>query len=468
MSISITKHSALLAVGLCALAMSAPAATITWTGLGDDISLFRTDNWDNPGGIIETNNFRGVAVPHDFVVTNDTAAVGGAGGVNGTLDLGGTGSLTVTNNATLKLGSGAVIKDGAVWVSNASSFGYIQGTLDNADFVSNWGISLTGPMHLDNGSTFEATWFSGGNGVSSLDGGSTLTIREDAPGTFNNNTVNFLDVNSKIVYSNTNRTIEDVENEHLSKFSVNGEAAIVGTNVHLFADSGTGYTSVRAIHGIVSTNKLLDDPTWATDPIGSPGQDQWRWEDPGITWETTPANDGSVQDQFDAGSVTLTNRYGITGHPEYDINTARLTAIGADWEAADFAYAATANYDPNHVIEAWYTVVITTGARTYTGTSGVGKIHDGPTRLPSGNNGMLQDNLAAAWNAPLTWNINPFSGGGIGLNSIVSIDVDFHADTSADNLNAGGSSWFTMSDSGLTCTVDLSEYFPPGYIMIIR
>ncbi len=441
------------------------AATITWTGAGDGFSLFRTDNWDNPGGVIETNNFKGVVVPHDFVVTNDAAEVGGAGGVGGMLDLGGTGSLTVSAG-TIKLGAGAIFKDGTVSI-NGSNFGYIQGTLDNADFTSNWGLSLLGPMHLINGSTLEAEWFAGGNGVSSLNGGSILTIREDTAGTYINNTVDFRDFESRIVYSNTNRTIEEVESEHLSRFTVNGEAAVADTNMYVYVDSGTGYTSVRAINGVISTHELLDDPTWIADPIGTPGDDQWRWNDPGIVWQTTAANDGSVSDQFDAGPVTLTNRYAITGHPEYDLNHARLTAIGGDWDASDFGYASTAAYDPTHVIEGWYTVVITTASRTYTGTSGTGNIHDGPTRQTYGN-GTLQENLAAAWNAPLTWSPNPFSGGGVYLTDIVSIGVTFHADTADDNLSAGGPSWFWMYDSGITCTVDLSEYNPPGFLMIIR
>jgi len=240
-----TPQSIILSASLV-LGATASAATITWTGSDDGVSLFKTTNWDNPGGAIGVSNFKGVPVAHDFVVNNSTTIVGGAGGVNGTLDLGGTGTLTVTGSK-LRLGAGAVIKDGSASIDGDSVFGYIQGTLDNADFVSSWGLSLAGAMHLTNGSTVVSTWFAGGNGVSSLDGGSILTIREDGAGTFNNNTVDFLDFNSTIVYSNVNRTIAEVTSEHLAKFRVNGAAAVVGSNILIYTDSNTGFTTVQAV-----------------------------------------------------------------------------------------------------------------------------------------------------------------------------------------------------------------------------
>ena len=229
----------------------ASADTITWTGNGNAVSLYETNNWDNPGGVITVPNFKNVPVAHDFVVNSSTDTVGGGGGVGGVLDLGGTGSLTVTdpNGGTaggeLRLGAGAILKNGTISVSG-SNFNYIQGTLDNADFTSNWGLNLAGAMHLTNGSTLEATWFANG-GTSDIGGASTLTIREDGAGSFNGTTLNFLDFDSTIVYSNTNRTIAEVSSQHLSSFTVDGEAAVVGDNVLIYTDSTTGFTTVQAI-----------------------------------------------------------------------------------------------------------------------------------------------------------------------------------------------------------------------------
>jgi VCBS repeat-containing protein len=111
------------------------AVQITWTGAGNGVSLYETNNWDN-GSVIDTANFKNVPVAHYFIVDDAAATVGGAGGVGGTLDLGGTGSLTVSNG-TFRMGATAVIRNGSAWV-NGNNFGYIQGTLDNADFYSTW------------------------------------------------------------------------------------------------------------------------------------------------------------------------------------------------------------------------------------------------------------------------------------------------------------------------------------------
>ena len=228
---------------LATLMMPALADVITWTGAGNGVSLYETNNWAG-AEVIGVSNFKGVPVAHDFVVNDGAATVGGGGGVGGTLDLDGSGSLTVSAGS-IKLAANAIFKDGTVSITG-NAFDSMQGTLDNADLSMSWGLSLLGAMHLKNGSTLVATWFAGGNGVSSLDGGSMLTIREDGAGTFNNNTVNFLDLNSTIVYSNPARTIAEVTSEHLANFTVNGDAPIVGSNIRIFTN-GSGFTSVQAI-----------------------------------------------------------------------------------------------------------------------------------------------------------------------------------------------------------------------------
>jgi hypothetical protein len=73
-----------------------------------------------------------------------------------------------------------------------------------------------------------------------------LIIREDGAGTYGSNTVDFLDFDPKIVYTNMGRKIEEVTNEHLSSFTVNGTPAVVGTNISIFTDGETGFTTVQA------------------------------------------------------------------------------------------------------------------------------------------------------------------------------------------------------------------------------
>jgi hypothetical protein len=54
-----------------------------------------------------------------------------------------------------------------------------------------------------------------------------------------------LDLDSKIVYSNLNRTIAEVESEHLSRFTVNGAPAVVGSNIKVFTEGG--FTTVQPV-----------------------------------------------------------------------------------------------------------------------------------------------------------------------------------------------------------------------------
>jgi hypothetical protein len=245
-------HKFALSIGVClTLGATASADTITWTGApgGDGVSLFQEANWDAAGGTLIGDYIpKGPGTtPHDLVVDSNNgtgnSGIGGTNGWGGTLDLANVGSITVTNG-TFRMGTTAVIKDGSANITG-SNFGYIQGTLDNADFVSNWGLNLLGSLDILNGSSVEANWFANG-GTSDIGGASTLTIREDGAGSFNSTTLNFLDFDSTIVYSNVNRTIAEVTSEHLSKFTVNGDAAVVGDNILIYTN-GSGFTTVQAV-----------------------------------------------------------------------------------------------------------------------------------------------------------------------------------------------------------------------------
>ena len=82
---------------LCAISQ---AATITWTGLGDGVSLFQEANWDAAGSTLTGDYIpKGPGTtPHDLVI-DISGNVGGTNGWNGTLDLANTGSLTVNGAA---------------------------------------------------------------------------------------------------------------------------------------------------------------------------------------------------------------------------------------------------------------------------------------------------------------------------------------------------------------------------------
>jgi arylsulfatase A-like enzyme len=210
----------------------------------------------------------------------------------------------------------------------------------------------------------------------------------------------------------------------------------------------------------VSTDSLLDDPSWVADPIngGTSAANQWRWVNPGIFWETNSANSGSVQDSFAAGSVTLSSHYNIFAHPMYDSEKLRINGVEPDWNASDFSYASTASYDSLHVLNGWYTITLTTSDGSFTATSGSGNLHDGPTRQHH-ENSTLQANLATAWNAPLTWDSDPFASGGLLLTDILDIQVTFYADTATGNSNASGSSYLTLNRSGILLSTDFRDAY---------
>jgi arylsulfatase A-like enzyme len=209
----------------------------------------------------------------------------------------------------------------------------------------------------------------------------------------------------------------------------------------------------------VSNNSLLDDPNWIADPIGVTGAaDQWNWSNPGITWETSSANTGSVEDSFTAGSVTLSSHYNIFAHPMYDAQKLRIKGLVPNWNAADFTYASTENYDPLHILNGWYTVTLTTADGSFTATSALGKLHDGPTRQTQ-DDSTLQANLATAWNTSLTWDTNPFASGGLLLSEVLSIQVTFYASTSAGNSAASGSSFLTLNNSSILMSADFRDAY---------
>ena len=211
------------------------------------------------------------------------------------------------------------------------------------------------------------------------------------------------------------------------------------------------------------SGKLLDDPTWLLAPedleTGS-DPDRWRWESPGVSWETSPANTGNNQDSFDAGTVTFTNRPSIVVNPSYVPGLARLRSITPAWETNDFVHVTSEHYDPTHVLHAWYTVTIENReGECFTGSSSQGGIHHAPLQVLNGNDHGQQAALVSAWNAPLVWDRDPFAGGGILLADIEEVQVTFFAETESGNGNATGKTLFRMMDSGVYFEVDMTDAY---------
>jgi len=186
----------------------APAAGVLrsyeWTAGGDGVSLFQENNWTQLVTTAPMNHTSAVINPGTPVNAHlivDSGTPGGVG-ATGILDLG-SGSLTVNGGAVLfNLTASRVIRDGTLTITGGSVT--TEGFVDNAATLSGGTLALdTGANPLDN---------------STVDFTSTSSA-----------TLHFL-----------NETPATAQSEHLSKITVNGVPAAVGTNIVITADSASG------------------------------------------------------------------------------------------------------------------------------------------------------------------------------------------------------------------------------------
>lgn len=225
---------------------------LVWTGAGDGISLFQEANFldDNgavpaantinantpitaaTGGLIEItsgtgapSNFGGgfqIGTGNNLTVTGKT--LNGSGGITG----GGPGSL-------LTLGSGSLVR--------GASFGSWQNiSIIGGDLITNGsgGISLDSAasiLSITDGGSIDAqfivnTW------SLSVDGTSTVNLRGGG-NPINGGTID-LALGGTATF--TNETVNAFTTEHLSKFTVNGNPAVVGSNLIVLSDGGAGST----------------------------------------------------------------------------------------------------------------------------------------------------------------------------------------------------------------------------------
>lgn len=232
-------------LGAClALIGTATAATITWTGSGDGVSLFQEANWDAAGNTLTGDYIpKGPGTtPHDLVI-NIAGSVGGTNGWGGTLDLGNDGSLTVDGAANyFRMSTTSVLKNGTAYFSAGNANFDFRGTWDNMNVEIGNGIDVpTGTLALINGTTLDTQWLAYNNVT--LNDASSVGIRGNG-NVFQNGTIDFLDLDSTLVFTG-GKNVADVTSEHLSNFTVNGEAAVLGTNINIFTDGG--FTTVQAV-----------------------------------------------------------------------------------------------------------------------------------------------------------------------------------------------------------------------------
>ncbi len=235
----------------------AHAATITWTGAGDGVSLFQEANWDAAGGTL-TGDYvpKGPdTTPHDLII-NIPGNVGGNNGWGGTLNLGGSGSLTVDGSADyfrMNTSGLAAMANGTAYFKAGNGNFDFQGTWDNMAVTIGNGIDTAGTLHLINGTTVDAQWCAYNSTV--LNSASTLKVRGNG-NVFAWGKINLIDADSKIVFTG-GKSVTDVVDQHLSgdlgdtgsssagRILINGLGAVQGFNVDVFTDAQSGCTTVQ-------------------------------------------------------------------------------------------------------------------------------------------------------------------------------------------------------------------------------
>jgi len=195
---------------------------------------------------------------------------------------------------------------------------------------------------------------------------------------------------------------------------------------------------------IIQVSSLLEEPVFSSNP-GDPtlptiGNNVIKYNNDGIQWATTADSLVSDDDSVLLLSPNLFNDVLVTGDPDYDPATTKLTSITPNFISGSIALASTANMDANTQIDASYVIVISTTLGTYTAASGVATILDGAL---GGQNTAALTAMVPLMNT-LSWDVDPFAGGGLVYDAITNISVTFSVNTVEPNDGASGTSWFTL------------------------
>ncbi|QQE11402.1 PEP-CTERM sorting domain-containing protein [Planctomycetota bacterium] len=200
--------------------------TYTWDGDAADNDIFNETNWDTGSGDPAGDPLKANTdiIDTDLVITNATGTPNASGG------------------------QWKIYKDSVLTITN-SSVSADQG-------VGNWKKEADNTTRLRtsivlNDSNLEANFIFYAN--VELNGNSTLTVRHSGI-PLNNATINLLNENSRIVFNNEN--IAAVIDEHLSKITVNGEAAVIDTNMKL-VDDGTGNGTILSVIPVPEPASLM-------------------------------------------------------------------------------------------------------------------------------------------------------------------------------------------------------------------
>lgn len=182
----------------------ADASTLTWTGGGDGATFDQLTNWSGTptGGAINVGD-----LVDTYVVDDPTATITG-----------------ITQNLCFHDGGGLEVSAGSLNALSSGSYG--MGTLESP---ASFGMFDMSGGSVSSQFLAELTVSLGGNASLTLGG---------ADNPVNESTIDFTGTDAQIHF--LNETTADFISEHLGKVTVSGSTAIVGINLDVVSDGGSG------------------------------------------------------------------------------------------------------------------------------------------------------------------------------------------------------------------------------------
>lgn len=278
------------------------------------------------------------------------------------------------------------------------------------------------------GVTLDADWINVDAASSSLDvrgslvvnllPGSDALVEGDSFTLFSANVVNAFS-------SKTLPTLDSGLRWDLSNLYVDGTITVVAT-------SSDEPTSLQ-INYLPEDYEIVFNP----DSLPTTGVNLWKYttgSNARCTWGSTPAAIVGESDGFEVPLVDVTTVAEVVNAPFYNPSTAKLTSLNPELLSNSFSVAGAGNYISGEVL-GWYEIVITTiSGPVYTATSGSANM--------IGSTGTdIRDNMAAAFNT-LSWDVDPFSNGGLLLSDIDDISMTVYGEVTVAISSTDSNSLF--------------------------
>jgi len=157
--------------------------------------------------------------------------------------------------------------------------------------------------------------------------------------------------------------------------------------------------------------------------------------------------------------INIMNNTDVTGHGLYHPDTTKLASITPSFIGANVRYAgAFADVTNSGTYNAWYEITITNGATVYTATSDAVNLFVGDSGDAAARQVAL-DTEILNWNT-ITWDTDPFAGGGIVYSDIAGIGIQWFEETTSALTITNTTAYFLFEEAPIKYSVTM----PPAPI----